>query len=283
MGEIYRNAQRVTAWLGPASLCSHNIFQSANGLEDETLGKKGLGSWPHIYPELFERQASTKHHLLAMMRKYPLAVSPLDTITSSPYGQSEEDEESSFCWHLYEDFRAFLQAPWFTRIWVFQEAVLATELILQVGDDSAQWECVVLCLRVLLACFNERSVDESLADETWADGDTVSQTVPTSLALMTDIDLLRKVKSDNVAPRVPFLRLVKMSQKRQASDPRDKIYGLRGLAESGSGMTLRAGSTPSNTTLHYILGGQWPKRDANLLFPVDYARSPEQIFMDFTV
>ncbi len=281
MGEIYRNAQRVIAWLGSASLCSHNIFQSAKGLEDETLGKDGLGSWHHNHPELID--ASTKHHLLAVMRKYPLAVSPLDTSTSFPDGQSEEDEESSFCWHLYEDFRAFLQAPWFSRIWIVQEAVLATELILQVGDDSAHWEHVVLCLMVLLAYLDERSVNERLADETWADGDTVSQTVPTSLALMTDIDRLRRVKSENDAARVPFLRLVKMSQKRQASDPRDKIYGLRGLAESGSGVTLRAGSTPSSTTLLYTLGGQWLKRDPNVLFPVDYAQSPEQIFMEFTV
>lgn len=136
---------------------------------------------------------------------------------------------------LATEMSNLLRNSWFSRIWVVQEAVLAKRLILRAGRQQVSWGRFVSCLRSLQSNTKIKAVDA----------------LP-----VFDIEMLRNDGFKIGGQATDILKLLIAFRGRQASDSRDKIFGLLGLISP---------------------------RPSEVTFSADYSKSPEQIFMGFTL
>ena len=132
-------------------------------------------------------------------------------------------------------FDDLLQNAWFSRIWVLQEAALARDLFVQAGSRRVPWKRFMACVR-------------SLHDTTGSQAENARR--------VYDIEMLRQQKLSEELEDGDLLMMVEAFRGRQATDFRDKIYGLFGLTNSVS-----------------------PAR----AFQADHSKSPEQVFVDFAL
>ena len=118
-----------------------------------------------------------------------------------------------------------LRRPWFSRVWVVQEVALAKEAVVQLGNRTAPWEWFIRAARVyrdhmsccatIITPFNDsEGVDEFLALKNCLAG-----------ILALDGEALRSISLHSA---------LRLFYDRQATDPRDKVYGLLGLLDHGS-------------------------------------------------
>jgi hypothetical protein len=152
----------------------------------------------------------------------------------------EEDQ-----WTLYKQF---FQRPWFSRVWVFQEAVVAHLLTFVWGDWEANWQKIMLVVQCVGTFGNPVIYDPVALQNLWH---------------MTLMDMQRVAYSehynrdkDSYSTQLSALiYLVDHARERKATDPRDRIFALQGLAQ---------------------------ERDKPE-FVVDYSLSVEQVYRNFAL
>ncbi|CAJ0550919.1 Ff.00g108490.m01.CDS01 [Fusarium sp. VM40] len=148
-------------------------------------------------------------------------------------------------------FCDFLQSPWWERAWVFQEFMMSSQPTFLLGHHAMPFKDIVSLLPELC----------TLAVETLSGPDSTyrSQLVrelkrihhrPTRIQETITV-VLRIFLAGTDWRRTTDLKLLLMyTQKSQASDSRDKIYSMIGLAHSGYGII--ANYAPENN-LHKVL------------------------------
>ena len=197
MGEIYRKASKVVAWLGLPDEKTPSTFEFLKGLSRYviTIGRKeGAGS---------PNTAEDNDKLLeAMIKEYP---------TSLPQ---------------WTDVQTFLERDWFSRVWILQEVVLAKSILIQCGDNTFSWGTLDILGSLLIKRpkndvtpirdFGEFMLQMVRARVTHHYGATEQKRSFLSLTA-----LLREMRA------------------RKATDPRDKVYGLLGIAAEQSESKLR--------------------------------------------
>jgi hypothetical protein len=219
MDEIYANADSVIVWLGNPTRFSDEIFHRLNVLDDLQR--------PHQTDEADSQATHT------------FSEDDIDTMLSSMLevtrGTPGFDEEGQVRERLRLVLDDLVNNAWFTRIWVLQEAALAKHLCLQAGSRRVPWRRFVACVQSL---------------------QTKAEHPAENAGLVNDIELLRQQQFSDVLEDGDLLMMVEAFRGRQATDIRDKIYGLFGLATTGS-----------------------PKR----AFHADYSKSPKQVFIEFAL
>ena len=140
-------------------------------------------------------------------------------------------------------FKTFVSRPWFKRVWVVQEFVLAKQVTMLVGHQEFDPEFINnvfdrLCKHCNLLLLTAR-VDELLIDL------TASLTF-TSIAL----DKICELRSEQGRGKsIEFCDLVFFGRAREATDPRDRAYGLLGLASDVNLTTFQANYSESIESL----------------------------------
>ncbi|KAK8108120.1 uncharacterized protein PG998_010133 [Apiospora kogelbergensis] len=133
-----------------------------------------------------------------------------------------------------ECFLKLLQRPYWRRTWVLQEAILAKKLTVQCGRKSVDWGLlfngIFLCLRLLKkTCWGQQPFTPGRAfDLMTKTGQHISEMFPFVFLLQSNTTLAETLGPNALAM---FLTTTAGSQ---ATDPRDKIYGLLGLLPQGS-------------------------------------------------
>ena len=219
MGEIYATADSVVIWLGKPTRFSDEIFHRLNML-DELRQADRANSADCLMP-----YSSPKDDINELISAI------LDGIYETPgFNEGQVKEE------LITGLNSLLNNAWFSRIWVLQEAVLAKDLFVQAGSLRVPWMRFVDCIG-------------SIQDKT-------DRTVA-SVRLVYDVEMLRERRrlADDLEDG-DLLTMVETFRGRQATDIRDKIYGLFGLTNTG-------------------LPGP--------AFTADYSKSPEQVFLEFAL
>lgn len=112
-----------------------------------------------------------------------------------------------------------LDRPWWTRTWVIQELVVAKEAAFIWGNEAISWEYMIFGI------LPEISPTAFLG---WALA--THKNTPNVLSMFAF-----KERFDNSPDPMTLLDLLARSRRFQATDPRDKIYGLLGLASANSG------------------------------------------------
>lgn len=123
--------------------------------------------------------------------------------------------------HIFDCLKIFASSPWWNRIWVIQEVVVNTAVIVQHGTVTATWEILA---RVAHA---------------WSLPETRNQVEQTGLEpenlrvlalFRSHVSSLERIRRRwRIEGGTPLLRLLQEFSDRQASDDRDKVYGLLGL------------------------------------------------------
>ncbi len=115
--------------------------------------------------------------------------------------------------HKFEAVKRLLQRPYFQRVWIIQEIVLSRDAVVVCGRYSRPWEAVYDACTWLEACgldfvalHNEHIVAKCMS--AWQ-------------------EMGRK------DPQLRLLRCLSQTRYSQATDPRDKVYCLLGIAMEG--------------------------------------------------
>lgn len=111
----------------------------------------------------------------------------------------------------------FLRRSWFTRAWIIQESVLASDIFIKSGRSEITWDCFMASLLKYEESMRQ-SPDQLVYDR---------QFLPNSLAV---IALKRTREKYKQGYEMEFLELLKMFAYAQSSRPRDKLFALLNLA-----------------------------------------------------
>lgn len=114
-----------------------------------------------------------------------------------------------------------LWSPWFTRVWVIQEACVGKNIQLQFGNFLMDWEVLMHLVEIV----NEAE----LYYEMGRPNEVVRGIVTPPPAIRT-VEIVHQIKR-NIERKTPFdmLHLLQCTQMYQATDCRDKIFALLGL------------------------------------------------------
>ncbi|KAH7087587.1 hypothetical protein FB567DRAFT_548870 [Paraphoma chrysanthemicola] len=114
MAKLYSQAQQVCVWLGEAS----------------TLSSVGMKSFTSGWSEIGLNVSSSK-----LLRNYAV-LDWREGLKSSEAMQRQADLGREF---QLGEIRELLSRPWWTRVWIMQEAIVARKLVFMCGGDSAPW------------------------------------------------------------------------------------------------------------------------------------------------
>ncbi len=171
---------------------------------------------------------------------------------------SPNEEEAQAQIALFENLRQLMHAPftpWWQRIWVVQEVVMPSDIIVICGTVSAPWQMFARaasrCLTHLSHCCNvymqefPRDIINVLKDfcHRVLDIDNLrsSRRHGTTAITADDTTLASQENRSNRTQRTSLITLLRRFRDRKATDPRDKVYALLSLVETSPG---RPGLTP---------------------------------------
>ncbi len=132
--------------------------------------------------------------------------------------------------HFYHHFYSFLYRPWFQRVWVVQEVVLAQTVSMMIGIQIFDPEYLskvlgraVIYPAVIASSLNGRSI--AALD---------FRATNSAIGFQSKFDEMFQMQRERkTAPTIrhPFRTILKLGFELKATDARDRLYGLYGLAD----------------------------------------------------
>jgi hypothetical protein len=207
MGMIYSRASNVNIWLGKGDREAPDFVQTSGAVNGVHIGTYGpIPISPSFIAQALRNARGPKNRLAT-----------LDSIDSvhrnAAYGFPNPNAPE---WHVV---RQFFTNSWFERVWVVQEAVLASKATVLIGDWEIDW-----------AAIGQAAV--------WFQSKGYS--VPAVLRYqMRDqqhlLPVSKSVSAWNLCSwpnnRIPLLDLLHEFRNRLATDAKDKVYAAFGIAE----------------------------------------------------
>lgn len=209
MGAIYSNAHRVIIWLGDDS---DSCYCGKSLLEDSLLSTSmALTFICSIVNEWLTRNderdvQATYSRVLGNGKS--VIVYDKDKQTSGLQREHRLDQFSVL---------ALFGRPWFSRVWVIQESVLARRALVQLGPYQIEWEWIGIAAAIILHSPLIRI--DGLCRERIPNG-------------VTNAYLMYRLSSSQSrfpALSLTFAELLRATQSFKCKEERDKIYGLIGI------------------------------------------------------
>lgn len=225
MGDIYRDAKEVVVWLGPAADNSDLAFRACKRLYSEKLKRDtGLASTREMrYQEAKGVSWSNRElyaHIVLDERGIPNAKAILAYIRE------------------IDAIQAVLMRPWWTRVWIIQEITLARELVVLCGDESISWRMLDVGITSCL----KRPLSSDLLPS--ATAHCAKMLLQIRHAVLYSEGAVRQ-------PPYSLTHLLGRFRWSKATNARDKIYGLLGLATMGQQNPLTDVSYSTNVKACY--------------------------------
>ena len=179
----------------------------------------------------------------------------------------------------------FMARPYFRRLWIVQEIVLAHDVILHCGDSSVAWSRLA---KLLHAKYSSSVLDWDGVDLFQCAG-TVTSTFENQIRGLTMLVRMRHLLSDKSAwsrvktcVRKPFHRGVNSAMtgfmsmvfnNNLCSDPRDYVYALLSLEQSPKLRSFKPdyNMDESELFIHFCVAKlcHWPPRDLHTCCSMD--------------
>ncbi|OCL07959.1 HET-domain-containing protein [Glonium stellatum] len=269
MGSIYAQAKRVVIWLGEEADDSSKalaLISKLGKIDDDELEDGGRAllfrEAPPIPAYIPSFLAPISRSIGDMVTNAAKAFidkiapedsdSELDSDDISILGTEHPSEvrlpyQGDISWKALQ---AFISRPWFSRIWVIQEVVVAEKALVICGKDTLPWYIIRNAAQVMMsASFPEEAggrrwmnivaingAADMHKDRDSEDEDAVHPSArlhaPKALAQLPYQAGQIYVARQN---HHPLLNLLAATLHTDATNPRDKIYGLFGIVESLSG------------------------------------------------
>lgn len=190
MADIYSFANATDIWLGPES-------------DDSALAIEFLLELKEILPSISE----TRH---------PNSL-PLEIVV-----ERKTAETGGKKWAAVNKL---LNRPWFSRVWVLQEVALASGFVQFIcGDHGISWRDFMDVMKNLHR-LNSTSLICSVPP-----GEIDAMTIATFPRGWTQMHLIMMLADKRSNMTLSLEESIQLAQTCQATDPRDKLYGLYGLA-----------------------------------------------------
>ena len=211
MDQVYGTAEEVPIWLGKKNTGVNTAFHLVKDVNNAFA--KWYDTQHHLgYREQWDRIVQTGEAIpnaLDQANVWEWLQSPkcrpfFDNIDFRALGVRTD----RLAW---EFLRSLLSRTWFDRVWTWQEKELARKATVYVGDKTLPW--VELWFAMLLVM-----------------GHDLSETRVTPSLMMPNREYLRVMDSLNIATSSDLLDIVMIVRHRNTSDPRDKIFGVVGVA-----------------------------------------------------
>ena len=261
MGEIYRNARRVRAWIGERE--EEDVDAD---VEKEVRAEKPGSSWTvwrllKIFgtSDMFHCWDPEQPHKLKpgedlnKMVIFPFALSGSlhDHISASDILQADllttcwETDSGKKSWNI---MARMLKRSYWRRVWIQQELYNNREVIVHCGLRSAPFECWT---RALEAHSYECNLDPSDRTIKLPSGRvrSGSQEVHHVGAIVVWFGLGRRYH-ERIKSRHGHFRLLREQLTRGATDPRDKIYGILDMVECWAEGRFKADYTASTAQVY---------------------------------
>ena len=149
-------------------------------------------------------------------------------------------KEGSIRWE--EIWKLLRQRPWWRRLWIIQEAILAKEAVVICGSHSASWEYICTGLEVfewMILCI---STDLKYRDVFGIIGDIY----PNVIHFITASKQFKTSNREGL-PLVDLLWWTAIGDSIQSTDPRDRVYGLLGLLTDDERQKISVDYSPETT------------------------------------
>ena len=175
-------------------------------------------------PSTFDFLKSLSSYIRARVRHQGLGSPNTAGINTDLLEAMIEDYPTSL--PQWTDVQTFLERDWFSRVWILQEVVLAKSVLIKCGDHTLSWNVLDLLAEIqIVRPKNDLSPIR-------ASGEFMLQM---ARARVTH-------HYGTIENKVIFLALTALlreMREREATDPRDKVYGLLGIAIGKSESKLR--------------------------------------------
>ena len=241
MSRIYSQATEVVVWLGREDESTPIVFDL---LRRGSNAGSSAGDVSHVL----------RAWAYSIRRNKPI------------HWAARYDEDNPHNGEMVQALRRFFSRQWFQRVWVIQELALAREVRIVCGPYGFPYGVI---RDLLQGMFTSRTMTEESTPlalqweklrDTGSDG-THAYTLTDINSRMKPWDqkIFEGMVKNGLQPistwgeRLSLPALVSMGMAFRATDPRDKIYALLGIA----------------------------REDANCRIIADYAKPPEELFVDF--
>ncbi|KAL8870671.1 MAG: hypothetical protein Q9174_003335 [Haloplaca sp. 1 TL-2023] len=218
MGAIYQKASGVVIWLGESSNDS--------------------------------KMALTLLRYLSSRVKIDWQRQKVISMTDGETDLTRHKIELPFGEEQWRSILAFLQRPWFHRLWIWQEVLLAKTATIYCGYDTCKWND----FRKAILALQSKEPPKNMSKDWQTPYDDV-------LHHIYHLTCRRPFKGD-------FLSWTERTERCKYSDPRDRIYALLHVidrAESTVGMKPDYKETPVNIYREVILRDLDRSRELNML------------------
>ena len=189
MRDVYVSAHKVLLWLGPSTKGSDLAMDSIVPL-DESIGMLPQSRFAH------------------------------DGIRSRLPGQDDP------FWPALVDLYT---RPWYDRLWVLQEAILAKDVEVLCGNRSMHWAPFASFASKMYELVPKAWVRAIDAHQSHGSNDS-AQAQTWGFVSIRDIDAMRSSEAEGSKP--PFWTYLSIGQKCKVTNPLDRVYGLLGLLAS---------------------------------------------------
>jgi hypothetical protein len=250
MGNIYRQAQKVIAWLGPADDSSDAVMDYLNELGERAYAC-GLGMGPEVCSRLWLALASNPPAVqkIPEIRAFALALSGRNNFSITAM---QDLLHSIDGWHSRDKLlpmaglKRLLGRPWWGRVWVLQEIALPqhAEFVCGTRTISRRWFSAAYnayyAFWEFLALRSQQR--QTLTTYHWRVLLTASHRSKLMLSAwriytLADFPLLAMLRTTSVASVHSLGR--DGHQHLESTDPRDKIYALLALSKDREDLERR--------------------------------------------
>ncbi|GAB1195643.1 hypothetical protein APSETT444_004905 [Aspergillus pseudonomiae] len=222
MGKIYAQSQEVVVYLGDAFAPSFSqSFNTPSDMRDavsHTMTPREYysmsGSNEMDTGLVWRRPLSHKDgsYLLCFIQLLADGVDMNRFIAGTDQGSLDD---------VMEALRLFLSAvPWWKRVWVIQEVVIPSKIMILYGSMIAPWETFVKAAN----CVHENA------------GKVIPSLAPSDVKFLVEFSRrirgIESIRNRWQSPeQITLVQLLRQFSGRKATDPRDKVYALLGLAK----------------------------------------------------
>ncbi|KAF4546265.1 Heterokaryon incompatibility protein [Lasiodiplodia theobromae] len=216
MGQIFARASSVRVWLGPSRDHSSLAFQTLRNLTEMRYAEplQHVDSWPSF------RFSSADTFEIAVQKS-------LDGILY--FLCTDQASKLSAIFSL-------LDRPWFRRVWVIQEVALSSKAFLACGPDALDWEDFWTACWVLMGI---RDYLQAVMPHAGQRSAVAATTLTRKLGSVTTVGFPWVRGQQTLLLLLSMLATDTDAAPLEASDERDFVYGLLGLANDAAYLDIR--------------------------------------------
>jgi len=244
MGDIYSSARQVIVWLGEAdrdSRVAFSLIKDWTALLQENELTRGLCEFvigsDDVPPATLNLEADDNKNDAAEGPQRRLVESLLQDAERRGYGRYVNQES-------FTSFRAFQDRPYWKRVWIIQERVLAKKGLILCGDDALDMQELYLAsyaLRALLRFSDRLTADETAPLNALINGpvDVILETrasrirgvYPWDRKIQVLVSTLGNQETDaTISPgNLDLWSLLRLTRNYESKYAVDKIFGLLGM------------------------------------------------------